>query len=125
MSKGIKPTRWNIDLARAYVRATHLLNGAVLFALYLHDYPTPVGLVWGMARGKDFYVYHSYVMPQVRRMGVRTKINEAILQYHEVITTQSGSDDGGMAFLKSQGYKRNETLGCWYLTRPKKKKGKK
>ena len=41
----------------------------------------------------------------------------AILRDVDVITTQDGSKDGGMAFLKARGYAADGPSGVWRLTR--------
>jgi hypothetical protein len=112
-----------LDLTRAWVTWTQLGHGIWIYGLFAPNFTGPYGLVWGASRGgagkNSFEVFHSYVLPYVRRQGVRAKINETILQQFDVIITGDGSKEGGMAFLKSQGYELHKPTGIYFLTRKK------
>jgi hypothetical protein len=88
-----------------------------------------VGFLWGFTAaltGLDgqeerlkFDVVGSYVPPAARRQGVRTHLNNVVLQTHEIITTDNGSPEGGRAFMEAFGYRFKEEESSWVYIRPK------
>lgn len=116
---------YSYSIKDSWVTWTRIGHGVVIYALIASDFPCPIGLVWGIPQGgrkKLFQVYHSYTLPNARRQGVRTKINEAILQTFDAIVTGDGSKDGGSAFMAKSGYKRIDAIGEWYLAAAKPKR---
>jgi GNAT superfamily N-acetyltransferase len=110
---------WKPNIETAWVALRTIGFGVWVYALFVEDWPCPIGIVWGLAQGKSFRVYHSYVIPEARRHGVRSKINQEIHKTFNVITTGTSSTKDGKAFMKSQGYIRRPEAGEMYLRRKK------
>lgn len=76
-----------------------------------------MGMVWGFGFATKnkyrFDVLGSYVLTGVRREGIRSKLNDHILQDYDVITTADGSSDG-KRFMRATGYKLDKRLDQWY-----------
>ncbi len=113
----------SVDLKNCRVEWHNVGFGAMLYILFIRAVPTPVGFVWGLAmaagnaRKTRFEVFGSYVVPFARRSGVRTKLNAQLLEHWQVITTQNGSKEGGLRFMRAQGYRLDKRSGVWSLTR--------
>lgn len=108
---------WKPEVKRGWVAYTQMGFGHVIYALFVPNHIGVVGLVWGWIEGTTFAVAGSYVEPEARRCGVRTRINEQILCSYERIRTGSGSKEGGLAFMLARGYKYHKASNTWYLTR--------
>jgi hypothetical protein len=119
-----KKQEWTFNKERAWVTWVVIGFGISVYALFVPDQTTPIGLVWGETYRTEkksiFHNHGSFVQPWARRQGVRTKLNEEILKQFDVIETGQGSKEGGLAFLKASGYKQSKVTGAWQLTRKKK-----
>lgn len=119
----------DLQIDRCWVYWSNI-GGHLFYVCFSPVASCPIGLVWGISKaagnaGKtQFEVAFSYVLPQFRRQGVRTKLNEQILEHWDVIVSQDGTDEGGKAFMQATGYKLNKTIGAWYLTRAAWKRAK-
>lgn len=94
--------------------------GIRLFYAMHPDYVFPVGIVCGMAargqhRTDTFHVMWSYTLPFMRRRGVRTRINQDIAKYFDIVHTWSGSATGGSQFMRAQGYTFDKQRQDWFL----------
>lgn len=102
------------------VTETGIGHGIAVYACFADEVCCPVGFVWGIgyetSRKKRFDVMGSYVPPVYRRRGVRTAINEKILEEYDVISTLAGSPLG-RAFMRAQGYKYDPRIPIWYKER--------
>jgi len=114
----MKATKWKPKMDGAWVSYVAIGFGQMMWFCYVPNCIAPIGFVWGWATGKGFHVAGSFVQPWARRNGVRSRINDAIFQHYRVISTSSGSKEGGKQFLKAKKYKRNELLDLFYLERP-------
>jgi len=117
---------WKPEIEKAWVTWVSIGFGQMLYACYVPNNPFPIGFAWGSAANHDgkyssFHVAGSFVPTWARRRGVRTRINQAIFEHHYLITTVSGSKDGGLKFLKAAGYRYSKQTGLWYLRRPRRK----
>lgn len=111
-----------LDVRESTVKCVDIPGGQQMYICYADAYMFPVGFVWGCGDSRGvFEGAGSYVEPWARRQGVRTKINEAILRDYPVIRTNYGSEDGGMKFMRKQGYRFSKDLHCYFLHRPKKR----
>lgn len=105
----------------AWCTSTTIGFGITLYAYFVREAATPAGFVWGIGhaagqgRKSRFEVLGSFVCEWARRQGVRTAINKAIGEHYDVITTQNGSADGGLAFLRASGYVLDPVSGVWAL----------
>lgn len=117
----MKISAWKPDVKNAWVSFVRIGFGQLLYFCFVPNFAGPVGFVWGIGHGAGktsrFEVYGSYVIPSARRNGVRTRLNTAIHEHFRCITTMSGSREGGLAFLKSQGYKFDPRTTTWFLER--------
>jgi len=108
---------------QATVKSVDIPFGGTMYFCFVSAYCYPVGFVWGVGDNRRvFEVAGSYTEPWARRQGVRTRLNEAILKDYVVIRTNFGSDEGGAAFMRKQGYQFSKELRCYFLTRSKKGK---
>jgi hypothetical protein len=108
--------RIKLDHSKDWIEWLKFGVGFVLYVLWNREQPMPLGFVWGIAATKNrFEVYGSYVPAFARRLGVRTALNEKIHEHFDLITTVSGSKDGGMAFMKATGYRYSKETDGWYL----------
>ena len=95
--------------------------GIKIYALFCRQSASPLAFVWGLpyaaGNGKKsrFEVLGSYTIAAARRLGLRTELNRAIHRDYDVITTQHGSRDGGLAFLRASGYALDRGTGIWSL----------
>ena len=119
-----------IDLKDCRLDWLMLSSGLCQVMVFNSDTPMPKGFVWGLLMNNNdggkcvFQVFHSYVMPEVRRNGIRTMLNKCSFENYEadVIVTSTGSKEGGSAFLEKSGYKRDEYTGevLWEYESPRK-----
>ncbi len=122
-----------LKLETAWVDRASFGFGWTLYALFVREFEAPIGMVWGMRTGRglpngqqtkdgsNFAVYHSFVLPWARRQGVRRKINTAILEDNDTITTLCGATAASRAFLRKD-YQFNRELGVWVKTKKAKRK---
>jgi len=129
MAKKMKKTKLDklkvkIDISRCYVEPYSLDYGVVMYICRSRDQMIPIGFVWGIGVGNDkktygdalldsYDVWGSYVIPWARRCGVRTLINQKILEHYDVIQTRSATGEGA-SFMKKMGYKISPS-GAHYL----------
>jgi len=118
-----KNQKWVPDLAHAWITWVTIGFAQTMYVLYVPNAQSPVGLVWGWARGDRFEVAGSFVPVWARRFGVRSRINEQIFLHFKVISTRDGSKEGGARFLKAAGYKRSQDIQGFCLHRPRKQEG--
>ena len=102
----------------AWVTWAQIGIGQLIYALYVPNHTAPIGFVWGHSQGEQFCTSGSFVQPWARRFGVRSRINNEIFTHFAVITTVSGSKEGGKQFLKASGYRWSKPMRCFYLERP-------
>jgi hypothetical protein len=118
-----KAKKWKPELEHAFVTWAAIDRGQIIYILYVPNHMAPLGFVWGWISGEGrestFETYGSFVSAWARRFGVRTRINRTIFEHVSTITTKHGSSDGGLAFLKAAGYKRDSNVHCWYLKKAK------
>lgn len=113
----------SVDLKGCHIEWQNIGFGMLLYVLFARSNPAPVGFVWGLAiaagnaRKTRFEVFGSYVVPYARRSGVRSRLNRQLLEHWQVITTQNGSKEGGLKFMRAQGYRLDKRSGVWSLTR--------
>lgn len=94
-------------------------NGVFTCEAYIHDLPQPVGLVWyGFFGGnKTIVILDSYVMEKYRRLGIRTKIHNVMIESYKncisTIMTQAGTKYS-LPWLKKMKFKQNQD-GDWIL----------
>ena len=93
------------------------LPGCEEIHLCVECLPWPVGMVWYRWVGNStIETLHSYVFERLRRCGIRTALHESLIQSYPQATrfiTASGSKDGGEAWLKATGFKKNRRTGDW------------
>lgn len=91
--------------------------GMTIYILWNRLFDVPLGFVWGWSHGISFDTLGSYVLPELRRQGIRTRINHEIFLTHSMIKTWQGTKTGGLAFMKAQGYKFQRETAMWYKSR--------
>jgi hypothetical protein len=119
-----QPDKWKPELERAHITWSPIDRGQIIYVLYVPNHMSPLGFVWGRISGEGsesiFDTYGSFTHSWARRFGVRSRINQAIFQHVSTIITKHGNKEGGLAFLKSSGYKWDAHCNYWYLKKPKK-----
>src|SRR5580692_1718681 len=104
------------DIRESEVRRVDLPHGGTMYVCFADCYQYPVGFVWGADSGRSvFEVAGSWTEPWCRRQGVRTRINAAIFKDFPTIRTNWGSESGGAAFMKDQGYRFQKEARCYTL----------
>ena len=99
-------------------------HGIIQYTCFSRHWTCPIGFVWGISAGRCFFVMNSYVDPYFRRRGVRTLLNKQIHEHNKIIQTQTGTKEGGKAFLKASGYKHDRVRNDWILVRSRKSQKK-
>lgn len=88
-------------------------------------WPMPVGTLMFLPSGdnevsgkKKAEIFGSYVHPRVRRQGVRTWLQKQLFEHWhpDVVISQAGNEKSA-PWMRKVGYKVDETLGCWLLTK--------
>ena len=93
-----------------------------IYILWNRAYSCPLGFVYGIPTGdKSFEVYGSYVDSYFRRKGVRTFLNIEIQKRFPIITTATGSKDGGRQFMKARGYEFEPKTNKWFVCKSERK----
>ena len=84
----------------------------------------PVGLLWchlfGPGRGDRLCraeLMMIFVPAYARRNGIARELLRSLFGVVRVVITQSGSAEGGEAWLRAVGFRRDRRLGCWTLTK--------
>lgn len=109
-------------LDRCWVTWYEVGFGVRQYTCFHPGWQCPIAVVWISGTGDKHHtgeILFSFTIPYFRRLGVRKLINKHIFDDFEVIRTPSGSDEGGMAFMKIHGYKWCDIQKLWYLERPK------
>jgi hypothetical protein len=103
----------------------HIAPGLWQLSCWTEDMPMPIGYIQFIIGGKApqsgkviAEVFHGEVLEPFRRQGVRTFLQEKLIQHWnpDVIMTQAGTEDGA-AWMKARGYKVCENTGMWFVTR--------
>lgn len=118
--KPLTPEQKKAFLDKCWVPNYTIGFGIWQFTCFTPEFCGPIGFVWIIPAGgqsNSAEVVHSYVLPQYRRRGVRTLINQEILKQFRIVRTWEGSKEGGEAFMKAAGYTHDPARGDWYLLR--------
>ena len=117
------------NYAKIYVDWYDIDYGMTMYVARTRETSVPVGFVWGWGirtgKMKDkkgprvFDVAGSYVASWHRRMGVRKKINEQILEHYQYVRSACGTREGA-AFMKASGYTYSPAAG-WVVGRRKRR----
>lgn len=115
----------NVEIKRCWVQWPMVGFGVTQFTCFSPVFVGPVGVAWTIVQGRGnagkllAESLGSYVVPWARRQGIRSLINEQMFKSYgiDVITTQNGSDEGGLAFMKHWRYRLDAATGVWSLTR--------
>ena len=110
-------------VAKLRVESASIGGGCCQFSAFTPDMVCPVGIIWVTISGSEApsaEILHCYTLPFMRRRGICSRITEAIFASGvETIFTSSGSDTGGMEWMKSEGFRFDRARRDWFLTRPK------
>ena len=115
-----------LDIGQCWITWTRLGNAGILMYICFHpDVTGLLGFVWGIPMFNQnnegiFHTCGSYVLKQFRRKGIRTLINNTILEHNKVIHTWSGSKTGGKKFMQASGYVFDKIRHDWFLIKGKK-----
>lgn len=94
--------RW--DFRESTVPGTWVIEATV------SNFALPVGQVWFRYVGNHMVdILHSYVLPECRRVGLRTYLHRRILESHEdhwIMTSQGNSKS--LPWLEKMGFSQNE-----------------
>ncbi len=111
---------WEPDFETAWLEHTQIGFGQDMFLLYVRSATTPVGLVWGTLfscqdKSAGFDILGCFVPVWARRKGILSFMLDKIREtYSSRLITQTGSEDGGLAFLRHYGFLQSEECGLWY-----------
>ena len=116
---------FELDINKCWVTWDIIGFGVTQFTCFCNEVSFPIGVVWttmmgaGNGKKKRCEISYSYIVPFARRKGVRSLINKCIFEDYgsDVITTQDGSDTGGLRFMKASGYLMDKRTGIWSLTK--------
>ena len=93
---------------------------------YDRDHPCPVGQLWwrwGLGID-DVEILNSYTFPDVRRLGVRTRLQNYLIEWLKprVVVTGRESTPDGIAWMEKFGYRLDRKRGVWsYLVSKRKR----
>lgn len=112
-----------MNLDQANVVTSAIGNGVMQYSLFVPGIPQCLGFVQVREYGDGKHSYadvdYSYVLPDLRRSGIRTALQKALLENNALIYTNNyGSSKSGIAWMKANGYKLNKVMQKWYLKRP-------
>jgi hypothetical protein len=118
------------DIKTCRVEWMDISQGVRQWTCYSRDCISPIGVVWTLEQYSKvtattiIEVLDSYVLPRYRRRGVRTKIQECMLNRAErvVVRSTEGSKEGGEAFMRAAGYTYDRQRSEWYFIKPKRRK---
>ncbi len=101
--------------------------GTLMLAASVKVCEFPLALVWlrplYSVSYESVYIINSFVVPEFRQCGLRSVLNDYIVEYWKTKTIISGgASKSGLAFMKSYGYKW--TGKQWIWEKPKKWKPK-
>lgn len=117
---------WSLDYDGLWVDWVRLAFGSEQFTCYAKEPFGPVGMIWchcfGAGRqGKKqrCEVLMIFVPEYYRRNGVATRLLSAVFDFGgaDIVVTQSGSIDGGEAWLKATGWTLDRRTGMWSITK--------
>jgi len=94
--------------------------GVGLYSCFASNSDVPVGSVWvrptsNSRRESICEIIDIYVPANYRRLGIATYLMKQLLAAYGILRTGTGTKDGGMALLKSLGWKQNRQTADWYL----------
>lgn len=112
---------WSPDLDTCWIECVEIGHGHLLYICWSRHSVTPCGMVWSIAFRADsgkqnFLVLGSYVPPFARRKGIRTLINQKILEHVAVILSPNATREG-KAFMKAAGYTTDGPTGMYLLAK--------
>lgn len=116
-----KPKQLKLQLDLCWIDQVKIGFGQVMYVCYARESIAPVGMVWGFGctdrnDRSRFDVLGSFVVPFARRQGVRTLINNHIINedgYHVITSTGGTKEEGGEAFMRAYGYEHDEQRLTW------------
>jgi hypothetical protein len=118
MKKKIKT--WKPDPGSLRMQISWCGNGFAVNTAFSHDCPDPLGSVWFLPTTNAFgesicEIVDIYVPHRFQRSGVGTALMKFLLSGYGILRTGTGTKSGGMALMKSMGWKQNRQTGDWYL----------
>lgn len=103
-----------------------VVPGIHVIEAYDRDHPCPFGQLWwrwglGIA---DVEVLNSYTFPDMRRLGVRTRLQNYMIEWLKPRTVVTGREStrDGIVWMQSFGYRLDRKRGVWYYLVPKRKR---
>jgi hypothetical protein len=94
-------------------------HGTLAYTCLAQNCDFPVGTVWvrltSMGGKAVCEILDIYVPVKQRRMGIGTFMMKFLLRDYGILRTGGGTKEGGMALMKSLGWKECPEAGCWYL----------
>lgn len=85
----------------------------------MKESPSPIAFMWGMGfcaqdKGEIRYdILGSYTEPYSRRRGALSLLMDKAFEHYTVLTTSTGSKDGGLKSLKALGFKFDSRAQIW------------
>ena len=123
--------KWDPNIETCRVEVVSLGQGVFQWTCFAQNFIAPVGVVWAIETSGDdgtiiIEILGSYVLPICRRFGVRSKIQEVMLNRPEriIVRTTNGSKTGGYAFMRAAGYTYDKTRSEWFFIKPKRRERK-
>ena len=97
-----------------------MVPGTHVIEAYQQDHPAPVGAVWwrwGMG-DDEVEVVNSYVMADMRRLGIRTALHHEMIRWLKPkrVITGGTSTVEGVAWMQHAGYRLDRKRNVWYYT---------
>lgn len=117
--KSWKPRPDNLSAKFAWVG-----NGIGCHTAFTEDCNIFVGCVWIVGTSNSYGesicdIIDIYVPEKFRRAGVAKWLLARLAENYTILRTGYGTKAGGMALMKSMGWKREKSTGDWYLNLPK------
>lgn len=92
--------------------------GTFVCEAHVNAMPYPIGLVWfrHVGNNKILESLNSFVMDELRRSGIRTKMHRYLIEAYPDVTTfiTGNATSSGMKWLKATGFKQDR-FGNWAL----------
>lgn len=124
--------KWKTDKAtfknKLWIERCDVGFGLWQYTAFHREWSSPVGIVWVLPIGGKCpmaHVMHSYVRSEVRRLGIRSAINDEIFKLFNCIQSWEGTKQGGEAFMKATGYTHDRMRGDWFKKKPVNKSARK
>lgn len=121
--KKTKPEKWKPE--GHHFQMSWVGCGVCLYSCFATNCDAPIGSIWirltsmKPAGTKDWlgvaYVLDIYVPGKWRRMGIGTWMMKQVLDMYGILQTGNGTKEGGMALMKSLGWKQVKETGDWFL----------